>query len=282
MLIDVKKEWEKIIGPFASERLTGGFSHHTFLVTQASRQYVLKIEKGSGGYLRREYEVLEQLRGASFLPDPAGFLEAEGYFSFMQSYHRGENVSKLASHSSFWLEAYKSLAVMLASEVHSRKGSIREYDRNAEPLQWNIDALPLRAMHHQAVEVWKARTSTGITFVHGDAGPHNMILNENHRAVLIDWEWAGWNDPMIDISWVLWNAAFHAPERYSELRRAFLETYVSIRTMNITETNIKAYSLAVIYRALGRVRRSPEAIQNRWVKRLDWTLNSNWEKGEPL
>ncbi|WP_298788438.1 phosphotransferase family protein [uncultured Marinococcus sp.] len=282
MLIDVKKEWEKIIGPFASERLTGGFSHHTFLVTQASRQYVLKIEKGSGGYLRREYEVLEQLRGASFLPAPAGFLEAEGYFSFMQSYHRGENVSKLASHSSFWLEAYKSLAVMLASEVHSRKGSIREYDRNAEPLQWNIDALPPGAMHHQAVEVWKARTSTGITFVHGDAGPHNMILNENHRAVLIDWEWAGWNDPMIDISWALWNAAFHAPERYSELRRAFLETYVSIRTMNITETNIKAYSLAVIYRALGRVRRSPEAIQNRWVKRLDWTLNSNWEKGEPL
>ncbi|WP_022795171.1 phosphotransferase family protein [Marinococcus halotolerans] len=282
MLIDVKKEWEKIIGPFMSERLTGGFSHHTFLVTQASGQYVLKIEKGRAGYLRREYKVLEQLRGGSFLPAPAGCLEAEGYFSFMQSYHRGENVSQLPSHSSYWLEAYKKLAATLASEVHSRSGTIREYDRNAEPLQREIDTLAPRNMHHQAVEVWEARTSSGITFVHGDAGPHNMILNENHRAVLIDWEWAGWNDPMIDISWALWNAAFHAPERYSELRRAFLETYVSIRTMNITEINIKAYSLAVIYRALGRVKRSPEAIRRRWIKRLEWTLNSNWEKGEAL
>lgn len=282
MLIDVKQEWEKIIGPFASERLTGGFSHHTFLVTQTSGQYVLKIEKGSGGYLRREYEVLEQLRGGSFLPAPAGCLEAEGYFSFMQSYHRGENVSQLPTNSSYWLEAYKKLAATLASEVHSHSGTIREYDRNAEPLQREIDALAPRDLHHQAVEVWEARTSSGITFVHGDAGPHNMILNENHRAVLIDWEWAGWNDPMIDISWALWNAAFHAPERYSELRRAFLETYVSLRSMSITEINIKAYSLAVIYRALGRVKRSPEAIQRRWIKRLEWTLKSNWEKGEAL
>jgi aminoglycoside phosphotransferase (APT) family kinase protein len=282
MLIDVKKEWEKIIGPFESERLTGGFSHHTFLVTQGSGQYVLKIEKVSGGYLRREYEVLEQLRGGSFLPAPAGCLESEGYFSFMQSYRRGDNVSKLPFYSSYWLEAYKKLAVTLASEVHSLSGSIREYDRNAEPLKREIDALPPRGMHHQAVEAWEARTSSGITFVHGDAGPHNMILNENHSAILIDWEWAGWNDPMIDISWALWNAAFHAPERYSELRRVFLETYVSIRTMDITDANIKAYSLAVIYRALGRVKRSPEAIQRRWIKRLEWTLTSNWEKGEVL
>lgn len=282
MLIDIKKEWEKITGPFTSERLTGGFSHHTFLVTQTSGQRVLKIEKGRGGYLRREYEVLEQLRGGSFLPAPAGRLESEGYFSFMQSYHDGENVSKLPPNSSSWLEAYKKLAVMLASEVHSRSGSIREYDRNAEPLQREIDAIPPRDMHQQAVEAWEARTPGGITFVHGDAGPHNMILNENKRAVLIDWEWAGWNDPMIDISWALWNAAFHVPERYSELRRVFLETYVNFRAMNITDANIKAYSLAVIYRALGRIKHSPEAIQRRWIKRLEWTLNSNWEKEEPL
>ncbi|GEK58705.1 hypothetical protein CHL76_10845 [Marinococcus halophilus] len=282
MLIDVKKEWEKIIGPFTSVRLTGGFSHHTFLITQPSGQRVLKIEKGRSGYLRREYEVLEELRGSSFLPAPAGRLQLGDYFSFMQSYHEGENVSQLNSQSSYWSEAYKKLAVTLASKVHSRPGNIREYDRNAAPLRRGRETFVPEEMHDKAVDIWEARTPVGTTFIHGDAGPHNVILNKKGNIILIDWEWAGWNDPMVDISWALWNAAFHAPKKYHELRRIFLKAYGSIRPVEITDANIKAYSLVVIYRALGRVKHSPKAIQRRWIKRLEWTLHSSWEKGGPL
>lgn len=43
--------------------------------------------------------------------------------------------------------------------------------------------------------------------VHGDAGLHNLVWQHDAGA-LVDWEWAGWGDPLLDLGWIDWTLRF--------------------------------------------------------------------------
>ncbi|NCC31417.1 MAG: hypothetical protein EOM24_05240, partial [Chloroflexia bacterium] len=71
--------------------------------------------------------------------------------------------------------------------------------------------------------VWKP---TAPRLIHGDAGLHNLLWGARGLS-LLDWEWAGWADPRLDLAWVDWTIRFRQLPRV--LWEVFLERYSMTR-----------------------------------------------------
>ena len=79
-----------------------------------------------------------------------------------------------------------------------------------EPLQASgaptdvVDAL-LPALEHPLHQ-------RGVSFVHGDPGLHNLLWSAQSGALgvaaVVDWEMAGWGNPLSDVAWVWWTFWF--------------------------------------------------------------------------
>jgi aminoglycoside phosphotransferase (APT) family kinase protein len=53
----------------------------------------------------------------------------------------------------------------------------------------------------------------GVALVHGDFGFHNTLWQTTtdgkvRLSGLVDWEWAGWGNPLVDLSWLWWTLRF--------------------------------------------------------------------------
>ena len=112
------------------------------------------------------------------------------------------------------------------------------------------------------------------TLIHGDFGPHNVIYH-NNSIIAIDWEWAGYGNPMYDIAWVLWFTNIHYPNYYQILSDIFINTYLKHNGINISETLIKAYSISNVLKILSRIKEKNIESKNEWVRRLNWTIEND-------
>jgi aminoglycoside phosphotransferase (APT) family kinase protein len=57
------------------------------------------------------------------------------------------------------------------------------------------------------------RRRTGQTRVHGDFGPHNVLLAADGTvAAVLDWEWSRLGEPITDAAWLEWVMRRHYPE----------------------------------------------------------------------
>ena len=64
----------------------------------------------------------------------------------------------------------------------------------------------LDALGHHAIR-------RGVALVHGDFGFHNTLWQTApggrvRLSGLVDWEWAGWGNPLIDLAWLWWTLRF--------------------------------------------------------------------------
>jgi aminoglycoside phosphotransferase (APT) family kinase protein len=66
----------------------------------------------------------------------------------------------------------------------------------------------------------------GDTFVHGDFGPNNMLLDPRTFEVtaVVDWEFAHYGEPVEDLAWCEWIVRMHHPDRVEALA-AFFAAY---------------------------------------------------------
>ena len=112
------------------------------------------------------------------------------------------------------------------------------------------------------------------TLIHGDFGPHNVIY-QNNSIIAIDWEWAGYGNPMYDIAWVLWFTNIHYPNYYQILSDIFINTYLKHNSINISETLIKTYSISNVLKILSRIKEENIESKNEWIRRLNWTIEND-------
>ena len=64
----------------------------------------------------------------------------------------------------------------------------------------------IEALAHPAVR-------RGVALVHGDFGFHNTLWRSTpagrvRLTGLLDWEWAGWGNPLVDLAWLWWTLKF--------------------------------------------------------------------------
>jgi aminoglycoside phosphotransferase (APT) family kinase protein len=59
----------------------------------------------------------------------------------------------------------------------------------------------------------------GEVLVHGDFGPQNLLIDAERwePAALLDWELAGFGDPLHDLAWAEWIVRFHHAELVGEV-----------------------------------------------------------------
>ncbi len=63
----------------------------------------------------------------------------------------------------------------------------------------------------------------GDSLVHGDYGPHNLILSPDASEVrgIVDWEWARRGDPTEDLAWVEWIIRVHHHDQVGSISALF-------------------------------------------------------------
>ncbi|MBP1465869.1 phosphotransferase [Candidatus Chloroploca sp. M-50] len=115
--------------------------------------------------------------------------------------------------------------------------------------------------------VWQP---TAPRLIHGDAGLHNILWGARGLS-LLDWEWAGWGDPRLDLAWVDWTIRFRQLPRV--LWEVFLERYIMTRRESpdlepaTHNALIMGQITALLVRSAGQA-----AAWEEWVRRASWTL----------
>jgi aminoglycoside phosphotransferase (APT) family kinase protein len=135
--------------------------------------------------------------------------------------------------------------------------------------------------------------SSGLALVHGDAGLHNTLWTgpQVHTATarqlatrrglalvpavepvrlasLLDWEWTGWGNPLLDISWLWWTLRFrHVPSIVFE---TFADSYGrwALKSMGWSPERVRTLVRAQMINILTRSDPDSPAF-GEWLTRID-------------
>jgi aminoglycoside phosphotransferase (APT) family kinase protein len=258
----------------------GGFSHHSALATIDGRRCVVKAAEAvpKRADLRHEARVLVLLRGSG-LPAPVLIALAEdaGWTVEVLEFMPGANGLHILAQAPAELgQVYDTLGRALAAVHHSGLAPPAHdllLAERARRLRAALADLPLDddlcAALAQALEqpAWR---SPNVCLVHGDAGIHNLLW-EGRITALLDWEWAGWGDPLIDLAWVWWTMRWR--DLPSRLWAVFLAGYAADRRAQIAAEPavLRALALGQIAGILARAQGQPGAWAE-WLRRARWTL----------
>jgi aminoglycoside phosphotransferase (APT) family kinase protein len=254
---------------------TGGFSHHTAYVTIGGRCCVVKAARAASrrADVRREARILQQLRGSG-LPAPALLALAEGddWTVEVQSYIAGAHGLQVLAGAPADLDQVFGALGRLLARVHSTPLAAPSpqllFERASALADLEVDA-DLRAALAASLghPVWE-RASPRL--VHGDAGLHNLLWDGRITA-LLDWEWAGWGEPLLDLAWIYWTMRWR--NLPGHLWQAFLDAYGSGPAVaaGTTPGALRALALGQIAGILKRSQDEPAAWAE-WLRRAHWTL----------
>jgi aminoglycoside phosphotransferase (APT) family kinase protein len=258
----------------------GGFSNLTLALDLDDRPLILKAASSlvKRRDLRHEARVLALLRDSP-LPVPAVLevLEDAEWTVELLGRLPGRNaLLHLADPIETLLAIYTSLGALLA-RLHQLPppaqagalGSLADQARAAAEQLGALDlAGDLAAPTARGLE-WASDPARASRLVHGDPGAHNLLWDWGAGVTaLLDWEWAGLGDPLIDIAWVCWTIRFR--QLPAQVGAAFLHAYGGPAHV-IDERAARHAVLAQIAQILLRVRDLPPA-RDEWLRRLAWTL----------
>lgn len=181
------------------ERLMGGMSNYTYYVKTDKGDYSFRIPgKNSENFVDRKVEKdnLEHIKPYDFCPFPVYLNVDNGYK--IAPFIPGEAINELSD------LPYKSVAAIL-HKLHN----IDKFDHDYEPLnrleKYESLTQSVDPVYSVLKDKWLNIYNTSLKDVelkacHGDAQTANFVLDENNNLILMDWEFAGNNDPMYDIA----------------------------------------------------------------------------------
>jgi aminoglycoside phosphotransferase (APT) family kinase protein len=111
----------------------------------------------------------------------------------------------------------------------------------------------------------------GAFLVHGDYGPHNLLMAPDGLTVvgIVDWEWARRGDPIEDLAWAEWIVRYHHADSTTALAALFagygIEPPWALRHGYMAENCRRGLSRATV--------RGDEKVIAAWHERLKWTLS---------
>jgi aminoglycoside phosphotransferase (APT) family kinase protein len=110
----------------------------------------------------------------------------------------------------------------------------------------------------------------GTTFLHGDFGLHNLLLDDPFHGALVsgvlDWELSGWGNAITDLAWLSWTLWLrHLPP---EVWTGFVSTYGAWAAKALGWEPELVRTMVLSQMALLLVRTEPEtAVRDVWISR---------------
>lgn len=282
MTEDLLKElFKKQYGDFLPVRLAGGYTNETFLLKGTSPVLVAKVARSNNQDIENEVNSLKLLHGSGISPILFEHAEATNLQVTLSEFCEGQNGQSIVDHNDLERTRvlYKKLAASLANGIHSRKYVNDAYGirtSNMNELNINLGFVP-ELLAERSMDILKKINDSRAEWVltHGDYGMHNVLLNDDDHLTVLDWEWAEWGNPLSDVSWVCWFTHLHYPEYAKSLNPLFIEEYQLYREIAYSPDELKAYALYKVWKVLNKLDQSPMEVQQEWVRRLEWTLNTD-------
>jgi hypothetical protein len=82
-------------------------------------------------------------------------------------------------------------------------------------------------------------------------------------------------NPLTDIGWVCWFTKLHYPEYADSLISLFIEEYKNYNPVDLSLETLKAYCVYKVWKVLHKVQKSPKDVQEEWIRRLKWTIETD-------
>lgn len=263
-------------------KLTGGYTNTTLLLEGTDPQMIAKIYHVDNADARTEINALTLLNHSGMTPRIHDCFEKENRQFVMMDYVPGINAQMLLDQNGRdqGREIYEQLGIYLARDVHS----IKRVDWEAELPVITKSAIDVEDLEFvpsgiksMVKEVLDISEHGEQTLIHGDYGPHNVMLS-NDSMFILDWEWAGWGNPLLDIAWVVWFVHLHYPHMAKELSEVFLSAYTERTNIEVTSDLIRAYSASKVIQVMNRIKNAHPDVHREWLRRLEWTLQASFGK----
>lgn len=258
--------------------LKGGFTNTAYLLKGTDPLLVAKAAGHSNRDILNEMHVLRFLQNTPIAPSMVDLVTVKKTNWLISTFHHGTNGQSLLDAGDLQPAEtlYKDMGRLLAHHINAHRfdGNRRNLRLgHVNPLQADLDFVPGDLLTETAFILKKINTHPGEwVLTHGDFGSHNILVSENGRLTVIDWEWAEWFDPLVDLAWTCWNTKLHYPDLADRLNQAFLEAYQSVKSISLTPELLKAYSLYKLRNILLKMNNADQATQEKWRHRLEWTL----------
>jgi aminoglycoside phosphotransferase len=265
-------------------RLTGGYTNITFLLEGTSPLLVAKVTGLLQPDTLNEINCLNFLVKSGITPVIHDVLEISNMSIVLMEYRKGANGQSILDSGNFdqMKIVYKKLGQFLASQIHSKPldasyHGIRK--SNIANLKSNIEAefIPENLIRQSRIVLASMDDNEqNWVLTHGDYGPHNILTDDENNFSVLDWEWAEWGNPLNDVAWVCWFTKLHYFEIAPILNRTFIKEYTSHNPIPITPNQLKACSLYKAWNVIYRVRHATQEVKKEWLRRLEWTLDSDF------
>jgi aminoglycoside phosphotransferase (APT) family kinase protein len=258
---------------------SGGFSHQSAYATIGGERCVAKAAHIAHrrAALRREARIL-QILAHSGMPAPRllALAEDNDWTIEVQGFVAGTHgLRLLVERPADLQQVYEQLGRLLAA-LHCAGLAAPGPELRSDTASATMAALPglaLDAGLRQELAASLAHPAwrpTAPCLAHGDPGLHNLLWDGHIRA-LLDWEWAGWGQPLLDLAWVYWTIRWRGlPD---QLWHAFLRAYgpgPALAGASMPGA-LRALVLGQIASILARSKDAPAA-WDEWLRRAHWTL----------
>ncbi|HET7578033.1 MAG TPA: aminoglycoside phosphotransferase family protein [Bacillales bacterium] len=268
----------KKYGAVEAVSLKGGFTNATYLLKGTDPLLVAKAAGHSNRDILNERHVLRFLHNTRIAPKMADLVTINKTKWLISTFHEGTNGQSLLDAGDLQPaeDLFKGMGELLAQHIHSHRfdGHRRNLRLgNVNPLQADLDFVPRDLLTKSEAILNKINTHPGEwVLTHGDFGSHNILVGDKSQLIVIDWEWAEWFHPLVDLAWTCWNTRMHYPDLAERLNQTFLEAYQSKKSISLTPELLKAYSLYKLRNILLKMKNADHATQEKWIHRLEWTL----------
>jgi aminoglycoside phosphotransferase (APT) family kinase protein len=257
----------------------GGFSHQAALLMIGEQRCVVKAADTptKRADLRREAQMLALLQGRG-LPTPAllTLIEQPPWTVAVLHASAGAQGLQILVHAPAEREPmYRALGNLLATVHRMPLAQPPTPDwRLAERFRQVLAALPTLTLDSALRDDLQTSLKhpawqSAACLVHGDAGAHNLLWDGQITA-LLDWEWSGWGNPLLDLAWVYWTMRWRNVP--NQLWPAFLAGYGHTSPLGSGDGGaLRALALGQIAGLLVRVHDQPDAWME-WLRRARWTM----------
>ena len=258
---------------------SGGFSHQSAYATIGGERCVVKAARAAHrrAALRREARILQVLSGSG-LPAPTLLALAEDGDATVevQSFVAGVPGLQVLAETPADLEQIYGALGRLLNMLHSTPLGMPDPELRSDRASAALAALPGLALNTNmraelaaslAHPAWRPATPS---LIHGDVGLHN-VLWDGRITALLDWEWAGWGQPLLDLAWVYWTMRWRSLPGH--LWHTLLRAYgrgPAVAGASVPGA-LRALALGQIAGILARSRSEPVAWAE-WLRRAHWTL----------
>ncbi|WP_423363655.1 phosphotransferase [Mycoplasma sp. P36-A1] len=179
-------------------RLMGGMSNYTYVITIDNKKYTFRVPgKGAEHFTDREkeFEIIGEIKPYDFQPAPIYFDVETGYK--IAPFVEGEPVSELSNKPT-------EAVAQLLKKLHSIPKFKYDYNplerlEKYESITETKDPVYL-ALKDKWLDIYEiVLKDAPLVAAHGDSQTSNFVVG-NDRLYLLDWEFAGNNDPIYDIA----------------------------------------------------------------------------------